>query len=44
MFDIFTGYSWDEILRLNELFLMGAMMLIAVFAVGATSATVPSKY
>jgi hypothetical protein len=44
MFDIFTGYSWDEILRLNELFLMGAMVLIAVVAVGAVSATVPSKF
>ena len=41
MFDIFTGYSWDEILRLNELFLMGAMVLISVVAVGAVSATVP---
>jgi hypothetical protein len=44
MFDVFTGYSWDEILRLNELFLMGAMMMVAVFAVGAVSATVPSKF
>jgi hypothetical protein len=44
MFDIFTGYSWDEILRVNELFMMGVMVLIAVAAVGAVSATVPSKF
>jgi hypothetical protein len=43
--DLFPGWSWDEILRMNELFLMGAMILISVFAMGAASepARVSSK-
>ena len=42
MFDVFTGWSLEEILRVNELIVMGVMILGSVFAVGAVSANTPS--
>ena len=46
--DLFPGWSLEEILRFNELALMGAMILISLFALGAVnisaSAKIPSKF
>lgn len=32
--DLFQGWSWEEIVRINELFFMGSMILAAVFMAG----------
>jgi hypothetical protein len=46
LFDLFSGYSVEEILRVNSLVLMTALTLTACFVVGAESTTpvrAPSK-
>jgi hypothetical protein len=34
MLDLFSGWTWEEIVRINELFFMGSMILAAVFMAG----------